>query len=85
MTMSELEKRLHYYKIPQDWYCLKGFAEGAYGISWEKGRWTVYVGERGGRNPMESFETEAQACEYLGDFLVRKLERAKRAQRQHGK
>ena len=78
MKISELERRLRYHKVPEDWYCLKGYAEEAYGICWEKGRWIVYAGERGGKTPLESFETESQACEYLEEFLMRKLERAAR-------
>ena len=47
-----------------------GFGEGKYVLSIVPGGWEVYFVERGDRTRPRSFDTEADATDYLLDLLI---------------
>ena len=68
MNVKELERILKELNVPEDLYslCLGGLPNEKLCLaSLPDGQWEVYYSERGCKNGLKKFETEAAACEYM--------------------
>jgi hypothetical protein len=66
MNRHQLKKRLKQEGIPSRAYSFESDGDGEkYRLAQEGERWHVYYAERGEKNTMGWFDTEADACEFF--------------------
>lgn len=66
MNKEELAERLKKENVPSDWYSLNGgLPSEAYCLDYNNNQWETYYSERGKKDPLKSFDNEAEACTFL--------------------
>ena len=67
MNVFELEMKLKELHIPEEYYSLMigGLPNERLCLVCEENVWKVYYSERGEKNGLKIFETEADACAYF--------------------
>ncbi|GEM_PF-1491520 len=67
MKVKEMVRLFRANGVPDHYYAIDGGLGGGecHGISLIDQRWTFYYSERGERSPLQSFDTEDEACNAL--------------------
>lgn len=72
MNVKKLSKKLEELKVPKRSYCLLGIGDDNESYCLVKAeKWEVFYSERGNKNGLEVFDTEAEACDYFVVWIMK--------------
>lgn len=62
ISLFALQNVLHRYEIPEAYYSLNGNADSSVCLSKENGVWQVFIGDRGKKRELSSYQDASEAC-----------------------
>lgn len=72
MNKKQLGERLKQENISEYYYSLDGgFPNEAFCLDENNNHWEVYYSEKGNKSQLKSFESEADACNYFYNWVMK--------------